>query len=177
MITKPVVLFCWYFSPLITEIANVIFYSLWRHTLWSNVIDVFTNLKKSSIRSTKCDSFFFFFFPKLSLHVKTPSQRICQVRWAMHQSQALHPHSITYREDVSSCVALLLKVMKTIFLCEEWSSNLMMWGYFAAGEAGVLYKDGITKEELCVGILNQHLMTSATEWLFHLNNDPKAFPN
>lgn len=50
-----------------------------------------------------------------------------------------------------------------------------MWGYFAAGEAGVIYKDSITKKELFVEMLNQHLMTSATEWLFLLNNDPKRF--
>lgn len=46
---------------------------------------------------------------------------------------------------------------------------------FAADEAGALHKDGIIKKELFVEILNQHLMTSATEWLFYLNNDLKHF--
>ena len=55
-----------------------------------------------------------------------------------------------------------------------------MWGCFAAGETGALYKiDWIMREENEVGILKQHHKTSVRKlklgrkWVFQMDNDPK----
>ena len=56
----------------------------------------------------------------------------------------------------------------------------MLWGCFAAGGTGALYKiDGIMRKENDVDILKQHLKTSVRrlklglKWVFQMDNDPK----
>ena len=56
----------------------------------------------------------------------------------------------------------------------------MLWGCFAAGGPGALYKiDGIMREESYVDILKQNLETSVRKlklgrkWVFQMDNDPK----
>jgi hypothetical protein len=56
----------------------------------------------------------------------------------------------------------------------------MLWGCFAAGGAGALYKiSGIMRQENYLYILTQHLQTSVRKlklgckWVFQMDHDPK----
>ena len=56
----------------------------------------------------------------------------------------------------------------------------MLWGCFAAGGTGALYKiDGIMRQDNYVDLLEQHLKTSVRKlklgrkWVFQMDNDPK----
>ena len=58
--------------------------------------------------------------------------------------------------------------------------SIMLWGCFAAGGTGALYKiDGITRQENYVDMLKHHLKTSVRKlklghkWVFQMDNEPK----